>query len=116
MEETSTPAMSEPNGRPPNSMEEQSPVASPHPADAGDAEKLPLTPEGWEYLADRKWVHEQYNLGRWGQYIGNYIAVCRKQLLGTGLNPLTLRERVATEHQLPPDRVVITYIDPGIDI
>lgn len=76
-------------------------------------DKLKLSSEGWAYLADLKWVDEQYNLGHWDQYVGNYIAVHKKQLLGFGPNPLTLRERLAREHDLLPNRVVITYIEPS---
>ena len=79
-----------------------------------NTDKLPLDAEGWAYLADLKWVDEQYNRGAWDQYMGNYIAVARKQLIAYGPDPLALRERAAKESGLDPDRISITYVEPAI--
>jgi hypothetical protein len=78
-----------------------------------DGDKLQLSPEGWEYLADLKWVNQEYNLGHWNQYVGNYIAVYKKQLLGFGPDLIALRERVTREYNISPDRILTEYIDPG---
>ncbi len=112
MDETKTPATPETNGHVSQSKwddgfdEERIPQVP-------DGDKLQLSPEGWEYLADLKWVDQEYNLGHWDQYLGNYIAVYRKQFLGFGPDLLALRERVAREHNVSPSRVLTTYIDPG---
>jgi hypothetical protein len=82
---------------------------------SGDPAKLPLTPEGWEYLADLKWVNEQFNLGRWEPYMGNYIAVYRKQLLGFGPDLLALRERMAKEYHVSEDRILTSYVESPIE-
>lgn len=82
---------------------------------SGDPDKLPLTPEGWEYLADLKWVNEQFNLGRWEPYMGNYIAVYRKRLLGFGPDLLALRERMAKEHLVSEDRILTSYVEGSME-
>ena len=119
MDETTTPVTPvtpEANGHAPDAPSEGKPAATLAAAPEGaDSDKLQPSPEGREYLADRKWVNQQYNLGHWDQHMGNYIAVYKKQLLGFGPNPLSLREQVAKEHNLSPGRIVITYVDPGID-
>lgn len=99
-----TPTPPDANGHAP-----ESPAASG--PDAGDPDKLPLSPEGWEYLADLKWINEQFNLGLFEPYMGNYIAVYRKQLLGFGPDLLALRERVAREHNVSPDRIATDYVE-----
>jgi hypothetical protein len=114
MDETTspTPAVTPPtpdaNGQAPE------PPATSRP-DAGDPDKLPLSPEGWEYLADKKWINEQFNLGRFEAYAGNYIAVYRKQLLGFGPNVLVLREQTARDHNVSPDRIATSYVEPPIE-
>jgi hypothetical protein len=98
------------NGRP--GAEEPAPRP---PAPHDDPDKLPLTPEGWEVLADMKWVDDEFHLWHWEPYAGNYIAVVRKQLLGYGPDYLALRERVAREHNVSPNRIVISYVEPPIE-
>lgn len=93
---------------------ESTPAAPVAPPDDG-VDRLQLTPEGWETLADWKWVDQEYNAGRWEPYAGEYIAVVRKQLLGHGPSLLKLREDVARETGIPPGRIVITYVEPPIE-
>jgi hypothetical protein len=95
-------------GTPPNGPAAPTPKLDPN------TDKLPLTPEGWAYLADLKWVNEEYNRGTWDQYAGNYIAVARKQLLGHGADLPALRERTARECGLDPDRILVIYVEPPI--
>src|SRR5439155_854053 len=64
-------------------VENGAPAATAAPADDG-VDRLTLTPEWREYLADVKWVNDEYNAGRWQPYAGEYIAVVCKQLIGHG--------------------------------
>ncbi|MBA4065797.1 MAG: hypothetical protein C0501_19180 [Isosphaera sp.] len=114
MDERDTPtAPPATNGHPAAAAEESAPPGPPAPHD--DPDKLPLTPEGWEVLADMRWVDDEFHRSTWDPYVGNYIAVVRKRLLGYGPDYLALREQVAREHNVSPDRLVIRYVDPGID-
>jgi hypothetical protein len=91
------------------------PAAPPAPAPDDGVDRLQLSPEGWEMLADWKWVDQEYNAGRWEPYRGEYIAVVRKQLVGHGPDLLKLREDVSRETGIQPDRIVTAYVEPPID-
>ena len=92
-----------------------SPAAAPAASTDDGVDRLQLTPESWELIADWKWVDEEYNAGRWGPYAGEYIAVVRKQLVGHGPDLLKLYEDVSRETGFHPDRIVTTYVEPPID-
>ncbi len=81
-----------------------------------NVDKLTLDAEGWAYLADRKWLNEEYNRGTWDTHAGQYIAVAHRHLIATGPDPLLLREQAAARSGVDPDRIVIAYVEPGIDV
>lgn len=86
-------------------------IPPPPPADDG-VDRLQLTPEGWEALADKAWAYEEYNAGRWDTYRGEYAAVYRRRLVGHGPHLLELRADVARETGVRPGRIVIIYLEP----
>jgi hypothetical protein len=63
-----------------------------------------------EILADWQWVYDEYGTGRFEPYLGNFIAVHERQVLGSGPREPELRKAVAAEHHLDPDRLVTMYI------
>jgi hypothetical protein len=77
---------------------------------AGD-DQFVFTPELKAYLADADWANEQFWTDAWVPYIGRYIAVVEKRLVGHGLDPVALRVRVARDHRVSPDRVYVTYVE-----
>lgn len=81
------------------------------PSDEG-GDRLQLTPEGWALLADKEWAYQEYNAGRWESYRGEYIAIYRKRLVGHGPDLLKLREQVAREIGVDPDRIAVIYLEP----
>jgi hypothetical protein len=81
------------------------------PPDDG-VDQLQLTPEGWGLLADKEWAYQEYNAGRWEPYRGEYIAIYRKRLVGHGPDLLKLREQVARETGVDPDRIAVIYLEP----
>jgi hypothetical protein len=64
-----------------------------------------------EILADWQWIFDEYGTGRFEPYRGQFIAVYNQQVLGSGPRPSELREAVAAEHHLDPDRLAVTFID-----
>ena len=76
--------------------------------------KLPLSAEDRAYLADLKWVNEEYNRGRWDEFAGSYIAVAGKKLIDYGPDLAELRARAARKSGLNADRILVTYIEPPI--
>jgi hypothetical protein len=74
------------------------------------AEKPHLTPEWRARLDDLQWIHDGYATGAWDAYMGSYIGVHRKQLIAFGPDPNELRARVAREHGIAPDELVVEGI------
>jgi hypothetical protein len=66
-----------------------------------------------EVTADWKWTREQYNAGAFDDVPGQYVAVAHKERLGSGPFPDVLKDEVAAKTGLPPERLVIFYIDDG---
>jgi hypothetical protein len=87
----------------------------PGPREPGKEVFLDLDPASCELLADMAWTIDEGNAGRWAEYAGDYIAVYHKRLLGNGPRPVELRERVAKQFAVPPDKVAISYVEPPIE-
>jgi hypothetical protein len=81
------------------------------PRAAAEPDKLPLSQEGWDYLADLKWVNDQFDQGCLATFAGNYIGVYHRQLLGFGPDLPALRERLSREHGISPDRILTSYVE-----
>jgi hypothetical protein len=64
-----------------------------------------------EILSDWKWIDEETNAGRLSEYRGKHFAVVNRRVLGSDTDPLRLRERIAAEYHIHPERVVIDYMD-----
>jgi hypothetical protein len=60
---------------------------------------------------DWRWVYKELGTDRFDLYGGQHIAVVGQRVLGSGPNTLLLRQRVAAEQHLHPERIVITYIE-----
>jgi hypothetical protein len=40
-----------------------------------------------------------------------HVAVLNKKIVGAGRNPRQLRQDIAAQYQVPPERVVITFVE-----
>src|SRR5438876_11210395 len=60
---------------------------------------------------DWLWVHEQYALGALDRYHGLSIAVVGKTIHASGRNAFELQEEVCRRLGVPPEVVVIKYVD-----
>ncbi|MCI0699496.1 MAG: hypothetical protein L0241_00225 [Planctomycetia bacterium] len=78
-------------------------------------DKLPLTIWWREYIRDLRWIEEQFRLGAWEQFAGNYIAVWDKRLIDYGPDLLALRERLKHMSGINPAHVAVTYVEPPIE-
>jgi hypothetical protein len=76
---------------------------------AGDV-FLDLNDEGRAAVADENWVDEQYNLGTFDEFKGQYIAVVNKKLLGHDKSLKKLRADVTAATGIPASRIVTTLI------
>jgi hypothetical protein len=82
---------------------------APPPTAAGDL-FLELNEEGQAALADANWVSEQYSLGTFDEYKGQYIAVVNKAVLGHNKRLKVLREEVTAATGIPASRIVTCLI------
>ncbi len=83
------------------------------PADSPDQQYLP---DCWApLLADERWLNEQYNLGAFEAYRGEFIAVVDRTLLGHHPSLRALREQVSRETGHPIGRIVTSYVDAYLD-
>jgi hypothetical protein len=64
-----------------------------------------------EILDDWKWFYSEMEAGRFDRYRGQHIAIVGRQVLGSDSDPLRLRDTIADQHHLHPNRVVVTYIE-----
>jgi hypothetical protein len=62
------------------------------------------------YLADLKWISEQFDRGAWNLYAGNYIAVVRKRVVACSPDLIAIRERAARENGLNVEYVATAYV------
>ncbi len=84
---------------------------SPIPNDpAADDIFLDLDEEGKAALADENWVDEQYNLGTFDEFKGEYIAVVEKQVLGHNKNLKKLRTDVTAATGVAASRIITCLI------
>lgn len=90
------------------------PTSDPDPA-AGDL-FMELDEEGQAALNDEVWIGEQYNLGGFDAYRGEYIAVVGKKVLGHSKNLFKLREDVTAATGIPASRIVTTLIVRKMDL
>jgi hypothetical protein len=88
---------------------------APNPPPATDAPH-PVHPDTLATLADWGWLHDEYNKGRWVEYMGEYIAVADRQLLGHGSDPNELRARAGRESGYPLHRITVSYIESPDDL
>ncbi len=73
-------------------------------------ERMPYPTEE-EVLADWNWLHEQGNARALGDYLGRFVGILNKEVVGTDTDETRLE--LALAHQYPdinPDRFVIFYI------
>ncbi len=79
------------------------------PTDPPDQQYLP---DCWApLLADERWLNEQYNLGAFEAYRGEYVAAVERKLLGHGRSLRELRERLERETGFPASRIATVYVD-----
>jgi hypothetical protein len=71
---------------------------------------LDLNDEGKAALADENWVSEQYSLGAFDEFKGEYIAVVGKKVLGHDKKLKKLRAEVSAATGIPVSRIVTTLI------
>jgi hypothetical protein len=63
-----------------------------------------------EVLPDWQWLYAECNAGHLFDMYGKFVAVCEQKVLGIDDDELALRIRMTKEHQLHPERFVITYL------
>lgn len=78
--------------------------------------KFPMTEWNMAILRDERYIEEGYEKGWWHPYFGNYLAVVDCQPVGHGLDANVLRDEVVARLKVVPERVVITYVDPPINV
>lgn len=72
---------------------------------------LELDAEGLAAQADVAWIDEEHNKGSFTAYLGEYIAVVGKQLLGHHKSLKVLRNQVSLATGHSPSRIVTTFIE-----
>lgn len=72
---------------------------------------LELDAEGLAAQADVAWIDEEHNKGSFTAYLGEYIAVVGKQLLGHHKSLKVLRNQVSQTTGHSPSRIVTTFIE-----
>jgi len=72
---------------------------------------LHLNAEGRAAQADVRWIDEQFNLGAFRDYYGEFVAVVGKKLLGHNKDLLLLREEVSHATGFSPSRIVTSFIE-----
>lgn len=70
-----------------------------------------LNEEGRAALADEAWMEDQYNLGAFRPFRGEYVAVVEKKLLGHNKSLKKLREEVSKTTGYSIDRIVTIFIE-----
>lgn len=79
------------------------------PTDPTDQQYLP---DSWApLLADLNWLDEQYDLGAFVAYRGEYVAAVEQKMLGHGKDLGELRERTARETGIPVSRIATVFVD-----
>jgi hypothetical protein len=81
------------------------------PADPNDQSPYPYP----EVLEDWRWLFDELSAGHLEQYRGQFVAVCDKQVLGSGRDEPLLRQTVAAAHGMDPDRLVTMHLDAPED-
>ncbi len=71
-----------------------------------------VEPTDDEVKDEWRWIMSQYPLGTWGPYTGTHVAVLNQQIIGADRNSLRLDVLMALRHNVHPDRLVVTYIEP----
>src|SRR5437763_4965604 len=82
----------------------------PTPSDSRNGVAAPLVIDE-RVREDWLWVHEQYALGALDRYHGLSIAVVDKTVHASGRNAFALQEEVCRRLGVPPEAVVIKYVD-----
>jgi hypothetical protein len=80
------------------------------PTDPNDQSPYPYP----EVLEDWRWLFDEVPTPRFDPYRGRFVAVFEKRVLGSGDDEPQLRQTVAAEHNLDPDRLVTMFIE-GLD-
>jgi diadenosine tetraphosphatase ApaH/serine/threonine PP2A family protein phosphatase len=75
---------------------------------------LDVGPDLAGYLDDLGWFEEESWAGRWFPFAGKYVAVLNKAHVDTDDDFTALRERVAREHGVDPERILIQYLPPPL--
>jgi hypothetical protein len=120
MDETTNPTtpaspVTDANGQPHENHPLQGMQFRPLPPDPVTGEIfLEVGPDLGGLLDDMKWANDEAWAGRWFPFMGQYISILNKAHVGTDDDSVALRERVAREHGVDPERVLIDYIPPDI--
>ncbi len=60
-----------------------------------------------EALEEWSWVIQERSKGRFDEYLGQFVAVVNKTVLGSALDPNLLRQDLAEKHHIEPRRIVV---------
>ena len=105
----------EANGTPPEPTPLKGMEIRPLPPDPVTGEiRLESGPDAAAWFEDMGWFEDESWNGRWFPFQGKYVAILNKTHVGTDDAPRPLRERVAREHSVEPERVLIEYIPTDI--
>jgi hypothetical protein len=67
-----------------------------------------------EILADWQWLFSEVATKQFDPHRGRHVAVFEKKILGSGKDEPQLRQDIAAQHNLDPDRLVIMFVE-GLD-
>ena len=62
-----------------------------------------------ETLEDSAWAFEQLLRNGFSDYEGDYVAILRKEVVGSGDDLNVLRSSVAQQYEVAPERIIIEY-------
>jgi hypothetical protein len=69
-----------------------------------------------DVLADWRWVFASTHAGQFEQYRGQHIAVVGRRVLASDTDPMRLRQTVAEQYHVHPERIVIDYVEIGDEV
>jgi hypothetical protein len=103
---------------PANTFEGAPLAGGPEPRDPPEAEAVPPSDDSLypypEILADWQWLFSEVATKQFDPYRGHFVAVFEKKILGGGDDEPQLRQAIAAQHNLDPDRLVIMFVE-GLD-
>lgn len=63
-------------------------------------------------LRDSQWAMAQFEATRFADYPKNYVAIFKEAVVGSGNDEMRLRDRLARQFGVPPERFVVKYKGP----